>query len=106
MADEPPAAGATPSQQPDPTASTTGGASAPEAVPVAAPTPAPDTAVTPGEAAGLQVPAPATPAAAVDPNATLAAAIGTGDAAMPDQAMIDELLKQAEFEDPSGAGRD
>src|SRR3954447_8178564 len=101
MADEPPAAGATPSQQPDPTASVTGASA-----PVTPPAPAPDASVTPGEAAGLQVPTPATPPAAADPNATLAAAIGTGDSAMPDQAMIDELLKQAEFEDPSGAGGD
>src|SRR5436305_14978105 len=99
MADEPSAAGATPSQQPDPTASVTG-ASAPIAAPVSPPTPAAaDTSVTPGEAAALQVPAPATPPTAADPNATLAAALGSGDAAMPDQAMIDELLKQAESDD-------
>src|SRR3954452_18503729 len=100
MADEPSAAGATPSQQPDPNATVTGASAS--GTPIAAA----DTSVTPGEAAGLQAPAPATPPPATDPNATLAAAIGTGDAAMPDQAMIDELLKQAEFEDPSGAGGD
>jgi flagellar motor switch protein FliN/FliY len=103
MADEPAAAGATPSQQTDPQAATAGASA-----PVAPPGPAPaDSPVTPGEAAGLQVPAPATPSApATEANATLAAAIGTADTAMPDQAMIDELLKQAEFEDPSSAGGD